>query len=262
MKDYYGILGVNEGSSEEEIKKAFRRLAFKYHPDKNPGNEKQAEEKFKEINEAFGALGDKQKKQQYDFAKKNGFAGAGAGYPGFQYSQQDIFNGIFTNQAMFDEISRMFAGSGLRFDQDFFSRMFTSDNGVYVRCYPFNENRNQGESARPNYKPNWFERLILKIVNKIGSFALKQLFPYQNAGSTPQPNLDHQTTIVLTESEARSGVEKQFSFRRNGQVKNLVVKIPAGIKEGARIKLKGMGIIAGNRTGDLYLQVQIKRDNN
>jgi len=67
MKDYYEILGVGDSVSQEEIKIAFRKLAFKYHPDTNPGNEKQSEGEFKEINEAYGVLGDKGKRQQYDF---------------------------------------------------------------------------------------------------------------------------------------------------------------------------------------------------
>jgi len=123
MKDYYQILGVLDSVSQEEIKSAFRKLAFKHHPDTNPGNEKQAEEKFKEINEAYGVLGDKDKRQQYDFVRRGKLAGVGynAGYKGFQYSQQDIFRGIFSNQAMFDELSRMFTQAGLRFDQDFLS---------------------------------------------------------------------------------------------------------------------------------------------
>ena len=127
MKDYYQILGVPDNASQEEIKRAFRELAFKHHPDTNPGSEKQAEEKFKEINEAYGVLGNEHKRQQYDFAREGQFAGAG--YRGFQYSQQDIFRDTFSNQAMFDELSRMFAQAGLRFDQDFLNRIFFRGSG-------------------------------------------------------------------------------------------------------------------------------------
>ncbi len=65
-KDYYHILGVSQNASQEQIKKAYRKLAMQYHPDRNPGKEPWANEKFKEINEAFGVLGDPQKRQQYD----------------------------------------------------------------------------------------------------------------------------------------------------------------------------------------------------
>ena len=70
MKDYYKILGVSKKADQQQIKSAFRKLAFQYHPDKNPGNEKESEAKFKEINEAFAVLGDESKRQQYDMAKK------------------------------------------------------------------------------------------------------------------------------------------------------------------------------------------------
>ena len=137
MKDYYQILGVLDSASQEEIKSAFRKLAFKHHPDTNPGNEKQAEEKFKEINEAYGVLGDKDKRQQYDFVRRSPFAGIGydTQYKGFQYSQQDIFRGIFSNQAMFDELSRMFTQAGLRFDQDFLNRVFFEGSGSIFRFF-------------------------------------------------------------------------------------------------------------------------------
>jgi len=66
LKDYYRILGVNKDTSAQDIKKAFRHLALRYHPDRNPDNPKQAEERFKEINEAYEVLGDEQKKREYD----------------------------------------------------------------------------------------------------------------------------------------------------------------------------------------------------
>ena len=80
-RDYYEVLGLQKGASEEEIKKAFRKLALKYHPDRNPGD-KEAEEKFKEINEAYSILSDSDKKAKYDrfgFAGVDPSYGAGAG---------------------------------------------------------------------------------------------------------------------------------------------------------------------------------------
>jgi curved DNA-binding protein CbpA len=96
MKNYYDALGVPEDASDEDIRKAFRKLAFQYHPDKNPGHERDAEKKFKDINEAYGVLNDKTKRQDYDYARKGQFARAGYGVPnrGFRYSQQDIFHDI------------------------------------------------------------------------------------------------------------------------------------------------------------------------
>ena len=101
-KDYYGILGVPRNASDAEIKKAYRKLAMQYHPDRNPGKEKWANEKFKEINEAYGVLGDPQKRRQYDQFGTIGNIG-------------DIFGSPFT-QATFEEMMKDFGGAGLRFD--------------------------------------------------------------------------------------------------------------------------------------------------
>ena len=91
MKNYYQILGVPEDANQDDIKKAFRKLAFKHHPDTCSGDKKQAEERFKEINEAFGVLGDEDKKRQYNYARNGGLGGFGqdTSYAGFQYSQQE-----------------------------------------------------------------------------------------------------------------------------------------------------------------------------
>jgi molecular chaperone DnaJ len=95
-KDYYDILGVNKSSSKDEIKKAYRSTAFKYHPDKNPGDKK-AEEKFKEASEAYGVLSDEQKKSNYDQFGHAAFQGGGQGSSGgFDASSfSDIFEDFF-----------------------------------------------------------------------------------------------------------------------------------------------------------------------
>jgi len=295
MKDYYRILGVPENCSEADIKKAFRKLAFQYHPDTNPGNEKHAEAKFKEINEAYGVLGDKDKRQQYDFARKGQFAGVGydTWYQGFGYSQQDIFTGIFSNRAMFDELNRMFAQAGLRFDQDFLNRVFFSGRGFTFqfftspggtsrdfhgsrtfsgRGFTFQFFTSPGGTSRDfhgsrtayqqyphvsTHKPGWIERILSKMVTRIGKFMLSKLFASQYE-ALPRQNLDHHVALEITPAEAATGGEKQVAYKRGGQVKSLMVKVPSGVKAGTKIRLKGMGMTAGRKSGDLYLHVKIR----
>jgi DnaJ-class molecular chaperone len=260
MKDYYHNLGIPDNASQEEIKGAFRKLAFKHHPDTNPGNEKQSEEKFKEINEAYGVLGDKNKRQQYDFARKVGI-GYDTRYRSFQYSQQDIFRDIFSNQAMFDELSRMFAQAGLRFDQDFLNRVFfqgsgsifqffaTADKPTYQPYYPY--------TGVPARKPNLIERLLSRMTVKIGKYALRKLFGVQFE-PLPKQNLNLNIELVISPAEATTGCEKDITYKRGKQTKKLMVKVPKEIKPGTKIRLKGMGIRDDQKSGDLYLHIKVK----
>ncbi len=240
MKDYYKILGVPENASQAEIKKAFRKLAFKYHPDTNPGNEQAAAERFKEINEAYGVLGDESRRRQYDLARQGRFAGA--------YSQQDIFHQTFSNRAMYEELNRMFAQAGLRFDPDFLNNMFFGGRGFAYQSYPPN-------ATVSTYKPNWFERQLNKVAAKMGRFAIKRLF---GVDLEPPAVLDRHLELEISGAEAEKGGEGQITYKRNGRQKKLVVKIPAGIKSGNKIRLKGMGNKKGKKTGDLYLHIKIK----
>jgi len=269
MKDYYQILGVPDNASHEDIKRAFRKLAFKYHPDTNPGDEKQAEEKFKEINEAYGVLGDEDRRRGYDAARKGQFAGVG--YDA-SYSQQDIFRDIFTNEAMFDELSRMFAQAGLRFDQDFLNRVFFGGRGFVFqfyttpvrgsqRVYGFGD-RVTYQQPYPRaevsgYKPSWIGRLISKIVFKIGGYALRKLFAFEYE-PLPEQSLDRHIDLEISPTEAARGGEKQVSYKRDKSTKKLMVKIPSGVKSGAKIRLKGMGPIENKKSGDLYLHIKVK----
>ena len=270
MKDYYHTLGVPDNANQEDIKRAFRKLAFKHHPDTNPGNEKQAEEKFKEINEAYGVLGDKNKRQQYDFARRGQFADVGYEYQGFQYSQQDIFRDTFANQAMFDELNRMFAQAGLRFDPDFLNRVFfagsgymfqffTTPGGAIRREYRYGDGttyEQQHPHARVStHKPSFIERLLFRIATKIGRHVLHRLFGFQ---FEPQQNLDQHIELEIPLAEAASGGERQIIYKRGGRTKKLMVKIPPGVKPGTNIRLKGMGIKEGKKSGDLYLIIKVK----
>ena len=284
MKDYYQVLGVPEDASDEDIRKAFRKLAFQYHPDKNPGNEKEAEEKFKDINEAYGVLSDKVKREQYDLSRKGQFVGAGYGMRngGFQYTQEDIFRDTFANQNMVDELNRMFAQAGLRFDEEFLNRVFFQANNFVFRVYYGGpgvrrtaETRSrtyirEREAASKNEsfeksktvqevpearKPNFLERWASRAAAKVGGYILKKMLgvPPESVQAGP----DFYQDLELTPAEASAGGEKQIIYQRDRETRRLMVKIPAGIQTGTRIRLRGLGRKTGRTTGDLYLRVKI-----
>jgi len=260
MKNYYRILGIPDNATQQEIKRAFRKLAFQYHPDTNPGNEKQSEERFKEINEAYGILGDEDKRLQYDFARKGRFAGAGYGTSahGFQYSQQDIFRNTFSNQATFDELNRMFGQAGLRFDQDFLNQVFFKGSGFIFHFSPGYGGASQRypNSGVSTYQPSFQERLLSKIMVKVGKFILRTLSGRQYE-PLPKQNLDQHIELEISSSEAIAGGEKTVSYQRGEQTKRLMVRIPRGVKTGTKIRLKDMGKIEGSKSGDLYLHLKI-----
>jgi DnaJ-class molecular chaperone len=269
MKDYYKILGVSEAATDEDIKKAFRKLAFEFHPDKNPGHEKEFEVKFKGINEAYGVLGDRSRRLQYDSARKGHYAGVGGfgpGRPDFRYSQQDIFRDTFANQAMFDEMNRMFAQMGLRFDSEFLNRTFFSGGKGNVRVFYFSSRgasfgrqaehpAYQEDKARPLRKLNFVERWISRAAAGLLNYSLKKLMGVE---IDPAQNLDEYSEMAISQFEAMAGGEKEVAVQRKGKSKKLMVRIPLGVAAGTRIRLKGMGREEGKRRGDLYLSVRIK----
>jgi len=204
-KDYYHTLGVSKNASEEELKRAYRKLAMKYHPDKNP-NKKEAEERFKEINEAYAVLSDKEKRKQYDTFGAEGFRQ--------RFTQEDIFRGFD-----FDEIlSGLFGGRGRR------------------------ESRFGGRGG-------------LDFGDVFGGQS-----PYQNMGRMPQKGEDVLYELTISLEEAASGGEKRISYRKNGKVEDVSVRIPRGIPSGKKLRLAGKGMEGknGGPPGDLYLQIVIK----
>ncbi len=224
FKDYYETLGVSRDASQEEIKKAFRKLARKYHPDHKQEHEKAAaEEKFKEINEAYEVLGDKQKREKYDLLGANWKQAAGAGAGGFNPFGQGFPGGGYgqTYESGPGGGSFHFGGTGF---SDFFEQFFGMGSGMDGFSHGFPGNRGRSRQATPN--------------------------------------LNAEADLLVTLEEAFKGTDKQLTLQRTGEdghatTESLHVKVPSGIRDGQKLRLKGKGHPgqAGQR-GDLLLNLK------
>jgi DnaJ-class molecular chaperone len=219
-KDYYQILGVPRNASDEEIKKAYRRLAMQYHPDRNPGKEKWANDKFKEINEAYGVLGDPQKRRQYDQFGTVGNIG-------------DIFGSPFT-RTTFQDTMKDFGGAGLGFD--FLDDIF----GDFLR--------GRGTSfSFGNFGRRGGRRFQVWPGEEID---LEEIF-----GRPQRPQRqDVRYELTISQREALQGTKKTLS--REG--KRLEVNIPAGVRTGSVVKLSNARQITDGLPGDILIKVIVK----
>jgi curved DNA-binding protein len=215
MKDYYSVLGVKKNASEEEIKKAYRKKAMKYHPDRNKDNPK-AEEKFKDISEAYAVLSDKKKKAQYDQYGSEGFHQ--------RYSQDDIFRGFDVN-----DILRNFGfGPGQGDPLGGFGGIEDYFSGRQGFQDPFSS----GQRGRG-----------------FGSRAPR-----------PSKGTDLEKEISITLEEAAQGSSRMITLQRHRTKEETSFKIPAGIQDGKKLRLKEKGYpgSAGQKAGDLYLKIKIQ----
>ncbi|MBI5521620.1 MAG: J domain-containing protein [Desulfarculus sp.] len=216
-KDYYQVLGVEKTASPEDIKKAYRKLALKYHPDRNK-DDKNAEEKFKEVGEAYAVLSDPEKRKQYDTFGSQGFSQ--------RFSQEDIYRGSDLN----DVLREMGLGG------DFFSRIFGGGRGgpQGFRTYSFH-----GGGPRPEAG---------------GGFDFGQAYG-EHPG--PQRGTDLIYELPVSLEEVFHGATKMVSYRRGGQVERVSVKVPAGIPTGKKLRLAGKGEPGPAGDGDLFIRVRV-----
>ncbi|HBS47772.1 TPA: molecular chaperone DnaJ [Candidatus Dependentiae bacterium] len=256
-KDFYEILGVSKNAAADEIKKAYRKLALKYHPDRNPGN-KEAEDRFKEAAEAYEVLSDEQKRKKYDQFGHEGL-GQGAGFSGNMNMDDifehfgDIFGDFFGGAAK----SRKSNKSGLtpRAGHDLSKNIEISLKDSYSGCqqiinvyhYIPCENCNQ-TGCKNTSKPTKCSKCkgSGEISYQQGFFAFSQPCNQCHGEgftiSDPCPSCKGQSRIQKTE--------------------NFTVNIPEGIFDSAELRLSGKGDAGmfGGPTGDLYLRVNIKED--
>ncbi|MGH8616649.1 MAG: molecular chaperone DnaJ [Burkholderiales bacterium] len=245
-RDYYEALGVNRDAPDEELKKAYRKLAMKWHPDRNPDNPK-AEDHFKEAKEAYEVLSDPQKRAAYDqygHAGVDPSAAGGAGFGNFADAFGDIFGDIFGGGR---GRSNVYRGADLRYNLVIELEDAARGTDTRIRiptlaeCEPC-----KGTGAKPGTQPK-----TCPTCNGQGQVRMQQGF-FSLQQTCPRC---HGTGKIIPEPcDACSGAG------RIKEHKTLAVKIPAGVDEGDRIRLSGEGEAGANGgpPGDLYVVIQIK----
>lgn len=258
MKDYYQILGVEKGASKDEIKKAFRKLASQYHPDKKTGDEG----KFKEVSEAYAVLGDEKKRAEYDNYGRSFNGNGGGGFGGFDWSNMGDFaqNGAqFDFGDIFENFGDMFGGFGrqrarrgndisidieLSLEESVFGTervVVLAKNSLCDIC--------KGSGGEPNTEMtacstcNGQGRVRETRSSMLGSFTtVRECSTCHGRGQVPKEKCKHcQGRGVLKKSEEIS------------------IKIPAGIQNGEVIRMTGRGeAIQGGQAGDLYIKLHVR----
>ena len=251
-KDYYEVLGLSREASEEEIKKSYRKLAMKYHPDRNPDNPK-AEEQFKEAKEAYETLSDDQKRAAYDqyghaAFEHGGGAGAGFGGAGFGDAFGDIFGDIFGGRGQGGgQRNNVYRGADLRYNMEISLEDAAKGTETKIRIPVQSACETcKGSGARPGTQPVTCTTCAGhgQVRMQQGFFSVQQTCPKCHGNGK----------MVKDPCPTCSGAG------RVKQNKTLSVKIPAGVDEGDRIRLTGEGEagVNGGPTGDLYVVIHLK----
>ena len=251
-RDFYDILGVNRDATDEEIKKAYRKLAMKYHPDRNPDNAK-AEEHFKEAKEAYEILSDAQKRSAYDqyghagVDPQAGMGGFGGGAGGFSDAFGGIFDEIFGAAGRGGGRSNVYRGADLRYNLEITLEQAAFGTETKIRI-PTME---VCEVCKGSGAKSGTHAKTCPTCQGSGQVRLQQGF------------FSIQQTCPKCHGTGRFIAEPCGSCQGAGRVKQhktLAVKIPAGVDEGDRIRLSGEGEhgVNGGPSGDLYVQIHLK----
>jgi len=253
-KDYYQVLEIEREATPQNIKEAYRKLAFQYHPDRNRGNPA-AVEKMKELNEAYAVLSDPRKRRDYDMLRERY---GPSGFDRFKqsYSEQDIFRGSDIDQ-VFEEMGRAF---GFRSFDEIFRESYGQGYhtfefrrpGVFGRAFVY-----FGPGFGREYPPRagGLPETVPGPLGKLTGYFLKKMLGLKEAAR----GKDWYDTITIDPRQTQEGEKVKYFHRRRS--KDLVVTVPSGIRNGQKIRLKGMGASGqdGGESGDLYLTVRIRK---
>ena len=250
QRDYYELLGVARSAEDADIKKAYRKLAMKHHPDRNP-DDKASEEKFKEVQKAYAVLSDKQKRATYDQYGHAGLdaqmGGGRGGHAGFSDVFEDIFENIFSGGRGQQRQSRGQHGADLQYNVQLTLEEAARGKQIEITvprhtgCKPCD-----GSGAKKGTTPRKCE-----TCNGVGQVRIQQGF------------FSIQQTCPSCHGEGHVISDPCTACHGQGRVresKKLTVKIPAGVDNGDRVRLSGEGEAGthGGSAGDLYVQVSVK----
>jgi molecular chaperone DnaJ len=250
-RDYYEVLGINRDASDEDIKKAYRKLAMKHHPDRNPDS-KDGEEKFKEAKEAYEVLSEAEKRRAYDayghagVNPQMGGPGEGPGFGGFAEAFGDIFSDIFGGGQGRGR-SSVFRGADLRYNLEVSLEQAARGTETKIRIPTMETCETcKGSGAKPGTSPKTCE-----TCHGAGTVRLSQGF------------FSIQQTCPTCHGTGKMVSDPCATCRGAGRIKKhktLSVKIPAGVDEGDRIRLSGEGEagVNGGPPGDLYVVIHLK----
>lgn len=249
--DYYQVLGVSNDTEPEKIKRAYRDLAFKYHPDRNK-ERPEAAEQMKHINEAYAVLSNAQKRREYDALRKTFGASARQQFRQ-NYTEQDIFSGSDIHRIL-EEMAKSF---GFRGYHDIFKEVYGKGYQTF-------------EMKRPGFFMGGFifsgvmgGRRDQKGQFPLGKDSFLRLARHafeSLSGLTPQTNgRDLYEVIHIDTALAQTGGPYAYYHRKRS--KKLVVTIPVGVRDGQKIRLAGMGETGkgGGVPGDLILKIRLKK---
>ena len=269
IRDYYEVLGVNKSATDDELKKAYRKLAKKYHPDANPDNKKEAEEKFKEVSEAYENLSDPQKRKMYDQFGHNGPQGFGGNQGGYYSYSTSGFDGFSDFGDLGDIFSSFFGGgfgggrttrskNGPKKGRDLKYSMNISFEESFIGVEKeISINREEecntchGTKAKPGTSAD-----TCKACNGTGTI--------RQTVTTILGQMQTTKTCPNCNGEGKVIQEKCPECKGKGKIRKPVkikVKIPAGISDGQTVVLRGEGEPGekGGPKGDLYIVVGIKK---
>jgi DnaJ-class molecular chaperone len=251
-KDYYEILGVTRETSLQGIKEAYRRLAFEYHPDRNP-EKGLAVERMKEINEAYAVVSDVDKRRRYDRLRQEYGPSA---HDRFRqdYSDNDIFRGSDINQ-VFEEMTRAF---GFRGFEEIFSQAYGqgyqtfefSRPGVFGKVIIFGSGREREVYQEISQQHSGLSGVLVKLAG----YAVRKML---GLGTGPREP-DRYALLPLDPKVAEEG--GRVTYRDTADSKEFIVNVPPGIQDGQIMRLRGAeGNTPGVPAGDLYLKVEIRK---